>query len=318
MAEAAQNSKQGSGRSPNQVERGDPRLPAALTLAVLATASAALFVRLAEPIPSELIAAGRVTITALVALLLAARARSLPATLRNLAGRPRERTWLVIAGLCLALHFGAWIVSLSLTSVVRSVALVTTTPIWAGLLARALGDRVSPWLYLGGVVALSGTGIMVASEAALAGGSLVGDGLAVLGAITAAVYLAIGRHVHARLGEALPLPDYFALVNVVAALGLWGLVGLRGIAIAVPGVESIDWAAVVFLGLVPGVIGHGLLNWAVRRMPVHGVALASLLEPLGAALLVWAVLGEAVGVREGIGGVVLVVGVGIGVLGRGR
>jgi drug/metabolite transporter (DMT)-like permease len=153
---------------------------------------------------------------------------------------------------------------------------------------------------------------MIARPDALAGGSWIGDVLALVGAITAAVYLAIGRHVHARMGEALPLRDYFTLVNLVAALGLWALVLGLGVPLALPDANALDWAAVVFMGLVPGVIGHGLLNWAVRRAPVHAVALASLLEPLGAALLAWLVLGEAVGWREGVGALVLLLGVAIG------
>lgn len=292
--------------------REPTRLVLALGVAVVAMASSAVFVRVAEPLAPELIAAGRVSITALASGLLAGA--SMRSTLRTLAGARgwRWSWWLVAAGLCLALHFAAWITSLTLTSVVRSVALVTTTPIWAGLLARLLGDHASPRLYLGGLVALAGTGIMIARPDALAGGSWIGDVLALVGAITAAVYLAIGRHVHARMGEALPLRDYFTLVNLVAALGLWALVLGLGVPLAVPDANALDWAAVVFMGLVPGVIGHGLLNWAVRRAPVHAVALASLLEPLGAALLAWLVLGEAVGWREGVGALVLLLGVAIG------
>jgi drug/metabolite transporter (DMT)-like permease len=297
-------------RALDREQAPDRRVLAGLAISVLAIASAALFVRMAAPIPPELIAAGRVSITALVALLLATL--TLPQTLRNLAGRPREATWLIIAGLCLAAHFGAWITSLSLTSVVRSVALVTTTPLFAGLLARALGDRVSPRLYLGGVVALLGTIVMVASPDALVGGSLIGDALALSGALTAALCLAIGRHVHARMGDALPLRDYFALLNLVAAIGLWSFVALRGVTIDVPGADEFDWAAIAFLGLVPGLIGHGLLNWAVRRTPVHVVTLASLLEPLGAAALAWLVLGESVGIREGIGAAIVLLGMGLG------
>lgn len=297
--------------------REPTRLVVALAVAVGAMASAAVFVRVAEPLAPELIAAGRVSITALASGLLAGA--SMRSTLRTLAGARARRWswWLVAAGLCLALHFAAWITSLTLTSVVRSVALVTTTPIWAGLLARLLGDHASPRLYLGGLVALAGTGIMIARPDALAGGSWLGDALALVGAITAAVYLAIGRHVHARMGDALPLRDYFTLVNLVAALGLWVLVLALGVAVAVPEASALDWAAVAFLGLVPGVVGHGLLNWAVRRAPVHAVALASLLEPLGAALLAWLVLGEAVGWREGVGACVLLLGVAIGLPRRG-
>ena len=55
------------------------------------------------------------------------------------ASSPRAAKLTLLAGLCLATHFAAWIASLWLTSVVRSVALVSTQPLWAALLARALG-----------------------------------------------------------------------------------------------------------------------------------------------------------------------------------
>ncbi|HLT40021.1 MAG TPA: EamA family transporter, partial [Enhygromyxa sp.] len=54
------------------------------------------------------------------------------------------------------------------------------------------------------------------------------------------------------------------------------------------------------------------LNWAVRRVPVHTVSLAVLLEPAGAALIAWALLGEGVGLREAVGAGVLLVGVAVG------
>jgi drug/metabolite transporter (DMT)-like permease len=74
-------------------------------------------------------------------------------------------------------------------------------------------------------------------------------------------------------------------------------------------------AAVVYLGLVPGVIGHGLFNWVVRRVPVDRVAIALLLEPVGATLLAWAVLAQPVGVGEMLGAAVVLLGVAIGLRG---
>ena len=41
-----------------------------------------------------------------------------------------------LAGLLLALHFAAWVPSLSFTTVASSVALVATQPVWAALIAR--------------------------------------------------------------------------------------------------------------------------------------------------------------------------------------
>ena len=70
------------------------------------------------------------------------------------------------------------------------------------------------------------------------------------------------------------------------------------------------WWFVLYLGLVPGVVGHGLLNWSVRRLPVHVVSLLVLLEPVGAGALAWLLLDEVPTVHEGVGAVVLLVGIG--------
>lgn len=292
----------------------DGRLIAGMIAAVLAISTAAPAIRLAEPLGSEAVACVRVTITGLGLMLFAWP--SARAATKALAAAPRERRLTVLAGLCLAAHFATWIASLSLTSVVRSVALVSTQPLWAGLIARAMGERVPTRLYLGSLVALAGTVVMVAEPGAGLGesGALawLGDGLALIGAVTAAIYLALGRRVHGGLGDALPVEGYFVLVNVVAGVSLWTFALARGAAFNPEGIGVADWSAVVWLGLVPGLVGHGLLNWAVRRVPVHTVALATLLEPVGAAIIAWLLLGEGVATREAVGGLILLGGVGLG------
>lgn len=70
--------------------------------------------------------------------------------------------------------------------------------------------------------------------------------------------------------------------------------------------------SVVVLGLLPGIVGHGLLNWAVRRVPVHVVSLAALLEPAGAARLAWLLLAEVPLARELLGALLLIAGVAVG------
>ena len=49
----------------------------------------------------------------------------------------KQKIRLLVGGLLLGLHFALWLSSLAYTSVASSVLLVTTTPIWVGLL--------SPW-----------------------------------------------------------------------------------------------------------------------------------------------------------------------------
>jgi drug/metabolite transporter (DMT)-like permease len=293
---------------------GSSGVPVALGVAVLAISSAAAVTKLAEPLGPEVIACLRVSVTGLGLAL--ATSKTTRVASRALLAAPREAWLTALAGLCLAAHFAAWIASLSLTSIVRSVALVSTQPLWAGLLARALGDEAPARLYLGTLVAIVGTSIMVFDLDSLwldeLGGHWLGDLLALSGAVTAAIYLAIGRRVHATLGDALPVEGYFACVNLLAAACLGAFALARGVSFAPTGVAVADYLAIAWLGVVPGIVGHGLLNWSVRRVPVHVVSLAVLLEPAGAAIVAWLLLGEGVGGQEVVGAAVLLLGVGLG------
>lgn len=304
-------------RGSSEASRGAVSVPVGLGVAVLAISSAAAVIRLADPLGPEVVACLRVSVTALGLWLVTWRASA--KSLRLLAGSGRAAMLTMLAGLCLAAHFGAWIASLSLTSVVRSVALVSTQPLFAGLFARALGDRAMPRLYVGTAIAVIGTLVMIdpgttgASETAW-----IGDLLALSGAVTAALYLAIGRRVHQQLGDELPVEGYFVSVNLIAAAALWLWVLGSGAELGPVGVEWSDYVAILWLGLVPGIVGHGLMNWAVRRVPVHTVSLAVLLEPAGAALFAWLLLAEVPALREGVGAVLLIVGVALGLPGRSR
>ena len=285
-------------------------LAVGLGAAVTAISSAALVILLAEPLPATVIAAGRVTVTGVALLLLGARELgSLRLALRDRGTSLR----IVIAAALLAVHFAAWVASLSITTVPRVVTLVATQPLFAGLVGRWVGDRAPPSLYLGAAVALVGTLVMVGGEdpAGTLGFNL-GDGLARLAAAAAAAYRVVGRSVRKQL----PLRPYLGAVHLVSALML-GLMVVLGSDDPWPATaDGTDLLALLYLGLVPGLIGHGLINWAVRYVPVHVVALATLVEPVGATVLTVLLFGYAVTPAELYGAGILLVGVAVGLPGR--
>jgi drug/metabolite transporter (DMT)-like permease len=277
--------------------------------AVTAVSSAAVVILLAAPLSALTIGAGRVTVTGLGLLLLGRR--RLRGTFGALRAGLGPRT--ALAAALLAVHFGTWIASLSLTSVVRSVTIVATQPLLAGFLARGLGDRVSWRLYVGGAIALAGTAIMVGVEPATSGPSSAwGDGLALVAAAAAAGYLAVGRSVR----EHVDLAGYLAVVHLGAGALLVLTVLVTGLPWATGPVGVDHLAAVVYLGLVPGIIGHGLLNWAVRHLPVHTVSLAILVEPVGATALAVLVLDHVIRGADVAGGLVILLGVAFAMVGR--
>ena len=287
-----------------------------LVLAILCVSTGAPFARWAAPAPPLAIAALRVALASV--LLLGAGWRELPA-LRRIA--PRDRPLVLLSGVLLAIHFGSWIASLSFTSTAASVALVCTNPIFAALFGRLLGDRVTSREVIGIAIAGAGCAVLAGGDWRAASSdtmsavtassghrwdALVGDGLALVGAATAAGYLVVGR----RLRAAVPLLPYLGTVNALAALVLVAAaLATRAPLAALP---SHAYLACAGAALCASFVGHSLLNAAVRTTPTHLVALAVLGEPLGSSLITWAAFGEQPPLHAALGGAVVLLGIGLG------
>jgi drug/metabolite transporter (DMT)-like permease len=269
----------------------------ALALAVVAISWGSILARLCAS-PPALIAFYRLSFAALLVLPPAA------ARCRGMADPRRAAAAAAIAGVLLALHFGTWIASLRHTTVAASTVLVSTQPLFSVLLsALVLGERPPPrtWgailLALGGVVAIAG------GDLAAGGARFLGDALALLGAVFAAGYLVAARWARA----AAPLPVWLLLVNGCAALaaGAAVLAGGGGFAPAAPA----DWAWLALMAAVPHVLGHGALNWAVRRLRAYIANLAVLGEPVLASLYALWIFGETPPASVGAGALLVAAGV---------
>jgi drug/metabolite transporter (DMT)-like permease len=276
-----------------------------LLLAICAISTGAPFARWAAPAPPIAIAALRVAISSL--LLLGAGWRDLGG-LGRIARR--DRPLVVLSGALLAIHFGSWIASLSFTSTAASTALVCTNPIFAALFGRLLGDRVSRREILGIAIAGAGCAVLAGGDWRAGGDAVAGDGLALIGAASAAAYLVVGR----RLRAAVPLLPYLGAVNAIAAVALGvAAVALRAPLAALP-VHS--YLACAGSALIASFIGHSLLNAAVRTTPTHLVALAVLGEPIGSSLITWIAFAEQPPPYATLGGAVVLAGIAIGFVRR--
>lgn len=276
-----------------------------LGLAICAISTGAPFARWAAPAPPIAIAALRVGLAAIV--LLAIGRRELP-ELRAIG--KRERPLVVLSGLFLALHFGSWIASLSFTSTAASVALVCTNPIFAALFGTLLGDRVSGREVVGIAIAAAGCAVLAGGDWSAGGDALIGDGLALVGAATAAAYLVVGR----RLRAVVPLIPYLGVVNAIAAVAL--AIAALATGVDFTALPSHAWIACAGAALVASVLGHSLLNAAVRTTPTHLVALAVLGEPIGSSLIAWAAFGEQPPSYAVLGGAIVIVGIALGFVRR--
>ena len=259
-----------------------------LLVGVVAASSSSILIRYAQQdgIASLAIAAWRMVLASLVLLPLALATRR--EEIRGLA--PRSLAIAFLAGLFLAAHFTAWISSLEYTSVASSAALVTTNPVWVGLATVLIFRERLPRLTIAGIaVSLLGCLLIICVDyqarayrcrhAAGARQPMLGNALALAGAVCVSAYLLTGRRIAARFS----LLAYVTLVYGAAAVVLM-------LAAVAAGVElwrypATGWAALAGLALVPQLIGHTAFNWSLRRLSPTFVALSILGEPVGSAIL---------------------------------
>jgi drug/metabolite transporter (DMT)-like permease len=283
---------------------------------VLLVASAAIMIRQAQKlgVPSPVIAAGRLGGAALIlSPIVFVRARP---ELRGL--RRRDVLLGIGSGLCLALHFSAWIRSLEYTSVASSSALVATNPLWIALASVLLFHQRPPTLtWLGVLITVGGSVLIAISDSDGAGGShaLLGDGLALLGALAGSSYFLLGAALQRRLSTL----AYIWLVYSSAAVILLCIAlgsGAWHFDQAGPGYSPVAYLLVLGLAVGPQLLGHTAFNWSLRHLSAIFVAIATLGEPIGAALLALLLFRQTFQPIQLLGFVVLLTGIALGARGE--
>ena len=216
----------------------------------------------------------------------------------------------IVSGFFLALHFYSWVSSLEFTNVTSSVVLVTTTPIWVSIISWLwLNEKIRRGFWIGLLVAMIGTiaitKVGTVSSLAAADGQLgiKGNILALIGAWCAAGYVVIGKKVR----ESLSTIAYIFLVYSCSAIFLLIIAFVSGQQLIITTFS--DWLWLVLLALVPQLIGHSLINWALGVHPAARVSIALLGEPVGASLLAWIFLREIPNGMEVIGGSLILIGI---------
>ena len=280
-------------------EHGGPGLYLILGLGVLVVSSAAVLIRLADA-PSLVIAAYRM---ALASLALSAGAAVVKR--RRLAAlRLPDLAWMVASGGFLALHFGFWITSLRFTSVASSVVLVTSNPLLVAVASWLLfREGVSRRELQGIALGLLGGVVVAAGDFRLGRDEFLGDLLALAGTVAVTGYLLIGRRTRAQES----VFTYAAVVYPVAGVLL--VVAALGSGSSLTGYSSATYLWLALVALVPQVVGHTSLNWALGYISATAVAIAVMGEPVLASLLAWLVLEETPPVASVIGGVLILVAV---------
>jgi len=268
-----------------------------LPLGIIAVSTASIFIKLCDA-PALIIATYRMVLASLILLPFAAYRKIWS------GWRGSDLRWLVLSGLFLSLHFAFWIASLKYTSVASSVVLVTTHPIFVGTGAWLfLKERLGLNLILGILLSVLGSGLIGYGDMTLSSDALMGDGLALLGAVTASGYFLVGR----KMRRTQDLLSYIFPVYSTAGLGLI----IFSLFLQKPffGYSSSTYIFLLLLAIVPQLIGHTTFNWALKYLPASMVAITILGEPIGSTILAYFILGEGLTTWKVLGGISIFIGI---------
>lgn len=258
---------------------------AGLLVAVFAVSWASIFIRWCGDTPALVISFYRMLWSTLI--LLGYQLMKDPRLLLPNKLSRQSRNLIILAGILLAFHFGTWIASIQLTKISHSLILESTHPVFALLLSPIFLKEKGSWFAIAAaILTFAGIVIIAGQDIFSFDGRFAGDILALAGALFVTLYVLIARHQR----EQIPLIPYLTAVYAGASLTLLILVILFGYPLfnyplKVHGI-------MLLLALIPTGIGHSLINWAARKIPVYKVNFSILGEPLIASFLAFWLFGE--------------------------
>lgn len=282
-----------------------------LLVGLIVGASASILIRMAqnEGVPTLLIVASRLTLSALIITPIAWQRSA--KELRSIDLKIAFYT--TVAGIWLALHFITFMNALEHTTVLVVNVLAGSSPLFVALLeVFVLRAKLPKIVWLGLFVAIGGS-ILIALGS---GGEGLGDNpalgilLSLSGAVTSALYLIAGRKVRRQIST---LPYIWLLFSTAAVTSLIALL-LTRTPITGHSAEGYFW--VLMVTLLPQLIGHSAFSYVLAYLPATFISISTQLSIALAALVAAHIFNENVSLEQIIGSIAILAGVIIVTLSR--
>lgn len=220
--------------------------------------------------------------------------------------------YLLVAGLFLSMHFYTWITSLQLTTVGNSIFLESTHPLFGWILSMViLKEKISNIFIPYFLIASIGMYFIISGDIQLNENALTGDFLAIFSAFCIAAYLIIAR----ILKNEIDFFPYIFIVYSIAAFCTFIIIIFKGLNFWY--IPLNGWILLLLMAIGPNLIGHSILNWASRKIPVYKVNMAFLGEAVLATVYAAILLNEIPHQEFYIGAILIIVAI-VGVFLSGR
>ena len=272
------------------------RLGLILLLAMVSVSSTSLVVRSVATVPALVLAFWRM-LTASGMLWSYSVIR--PAGKLSSANKKR----IIFAGIFLGCHFACFFLGVRNTSIANATLLGCMAPIFTVIISIFQKKKINKMTYVGLSVALIGGGIIQSGDLSLNNANLFGNSIALLSALFIAITFVLAEEIRQETNSIVYGRSLFFVASITALL----IAATAGDSIFNFKAGDIPWF--LFLGLVPSIFGHNLLNYAVKYITPTAVSAVPLGEPIIASIFGLLLFGETIPFGALLGGPIVLIGV---------
>lgn len=210
---------------------------------------------------------------------------------------------IIIAGILLGIHFALFFGSIKLTLIANATFLGTLAPLITLIIEMTFLKRYfNPKIILGLALSFLGAIIILGNDFDLSAQYTIGNLLAIACSICLAISFLIAEKV--RKEETTIV--YTRLLYLSASITLFFIAIVMNTDII--GFDYNDYIWLIFLGIVPTIIGHNSLYYAVRYVSPTIASAFPLGEPIIATIFAYFIFSEIIGFGIFLGGAVTFVG----------
>jgi drug/metabolite transporter (DMT)-like permease len=190
------------------------------------------------------------------------------------------------------------------TSIAHATLIGSLTPALVLLGAnRLVGERSDPRYFPAAIVSFVGLALVILVGGGATGASISGDIWATVGLVCFTVYFMILKK---QRNAGVDGWAFLAGVFIVGAITITPFCLL--ISDDLTRIEAVDFVYLLGMVIGPGFIGHGLITWASRHLPVTTTSLLTLGSPVVSVIGGWIVFEQSLGGWQVIGAGLVLIG----------
>lgn len=262
---------------------------------MLSVSSTALIIRYVDSIPALTLAFWRMSIASVFLWVYSLSKYNPPLSHQN-----KKR--ILIAGISLGLHFAFFFLGVRNTTISNATLFATTGPFFTTLFALLKGTKFKKEVYWGLGFSSLGFFVIQRNNLSVNPAFFYGNILSLVSGLCIAVTYIYASKIRQKTNNVV----YGRTLFLIAAITIGFLAPLNGDSLFEFKRDQVIW--LVFLGFVPSILGHNLLNYAIKFLSPTAVASVPLGEPLIASVFGYIIFSEMISIDAFIGGPVILIG----------